>query len=91
MLVRDGMNQIVVTVGPHHSLREAARRMTAHEVEAAVVLDSEAPGLGIITERDLLRSNGAGQDVDHELVRDHLADELTTPMPTGRSNRRPRR
>jgi CBS domain-containing protein len=52
------MNQIIVTVGPHHSLREAARRMTAHEVGAAVVLDSEAPGLGIITERDLLRSNG---------------------------------
>ena len=49
MLVRDGMNQIVVTVGPEHSLREAARRMTAHKVGGAVVLDSEAPGLGIIT------------------------------------------
>lgn len=62
MLVRDGMNEIVVTVGPHHTLREAARRMTDHHVGAAVVLDNEGPGPGIITERDLLmptgRSNG---------------------------------
>jgi hypothetical protein len=29
MLVRDGMNPIVVTLGPEHMLREAARRMTA--------------------------------------------------------------
>ncbi len=36
MLVRDGMNPIVVTVGPRHTLREAARRMTAHGVGAAV-------------------------------------------------------
>ena len=76
MLVRDGMNQIVVTVGTHHTLREAARRMTEHQVGAAVVLDNEGMGPGIITERDLLRSNGLGQDTDHELVRDHLADKL---------------
>jgi CBS domain-containing protein len=74
MLVRHGMNQIVVTVGPHHTLREAARRMTERKVGAAVVLDGEGPG--IITERDLLHSSGRGEDIDKELVRDHLAGKL---------------
>jgi CBS domain-containing protein len=76
MLVREGMNRIVVTVGPDHTLREAAERMTKHKVGAAVVLDNEQAGPAIITERDLLRSNGRGEDVDRELVRDHLADQL---------------
>ncbi len=74
MLVRHGMNQIVVTVGPHHTLREAARRMTEHQVGAAVVLGGEAPG--IITERDLLHASGHGEDADRVLVRDHQAGRL---------------
>jgi len=70
------MNPIVVTVGPEHTLREVAKRMTARGVGAAVVVDSEQPGPGIITERDLLHANGVGQDIDAELVRDHLTSEL---------------
>lgn len=76
MLVRDGMNPIVVTVGPAHTLRDAARLMTARGVGAAVVLDEELPGPGIITERDILQSNGVGQSIDTELVRDHLTARL---------------
>jgi CBS domain-containing protein len=76
MLVRDGMNAIVVTVGPDHTLREAARRMTERNVGAAVVLDPEGNGPGIITERDLLHSGGRGEDIDTERVGDHLAREL---------------
>jgi CBS domain-containing protein len=76
MLVRDGMNPIVVTVGPAHTLREAARRMTARGVGAAVVTDHEQPGPGIITERDILHSNGVGQDIDTELVADHRTSKL---------------
>jgi CBS domain-containing protein len=76
MLVRDGMNDIVVTVGPSHTLREAARRMTARNVGAAVVLDYEGQGPGIVTERDLLHSAAAGENFDDELVRDHLSSEL---------------
>lgn len=54
MQVRDGMNPIVVTVGPEHTLREAARRMTARGVGAAVVL--EGPDLvGILSMRDIVR------------------------------------
>ena len=76
MLVRQGMNEIVVTVGPSHTLRQAARRMTEHNVGAAVVIDPEASGPGIITERDLLRSTGAGEDPDVELVSEHLSSKL---------------
>ena len=74
--VRDGMNPIVVTAGPDHTLREAARRMTARGVGAAVIIDDQFPGPCIITERDILHSNGVGQSVDTELVRDHLTSEV---------------
>ena len=76
MLVRDGMNPIVVTAGPDHTLREAARRMTARGVGAAVVIDDSLGGPCIITERDILHSNGVGQDIDVELVRRHLTSEV---------------
>jgi len=76
MDVRDGMNRVVVTVGPQHTLREAARRMTRADVGAAVVIDPDAGGPGIITERDLLRACGYDEDLDTELVRDHLAQRL---------------
>lgn len=77
MQVRDGMNRIVVTVGPGHTLREAARRMTRADVGAAVVIDPDAMGPGILTERDLLHCIGRGDDLDVELVRDHLTQRLT--------------
>ncbi|MEJ7891296.1 MAG: CBS domain-containing protein [Solirubrobacteraceae bacterium] len=74
--VHEGMNPVIVTVGPTHTLREAARRMSARSVGAAVVIDPEQPGPGIITERDLLRANGRDQDIDVELVGDHLTTNL---------------
>ena len=70
------MNKIVVTVGPGHTLREAARRMAQHNVGAAVVLDLDQPGPGIFTERDLLHADGAGKDIDTEVVGDHLSGQL---------------
>ena len=76
MRVRDGMNKIVVTVQPQHTLREVARRMTRNNVEAAVVIDAEQPGAGILTERDLMYSIGKGKNPDEELVDDHLTSHL---------------
>ncbi|MGI8558768.1 MAG: CBS domain-containing protein [Solirubrobacteraceae bacterium] len=72
MQVRDGMNAVVVTVGAGHTLREAAKRMTARSVGAAVVMDDDLQAPAVITERDILQSNGVGQDIDTELVQDHL-------------------
>ncbi|MBA3407452.1 MAG: CBS domain-containing protein [Solirubrobacterales bacterium] len=76
MHVREGMSTRVLTVGPGHTLRQAARQMADRSVGAAVVLDPDGMGPGIITERDLLISLGRGEDPDTELVADHLTSEL---------------
>ena len=81
MQVRDGMSDVVVTVGPGHSLRAAARAMSRRRVGAAVVVDPELPGPGILTERDVLEAVGAGQDPDSERVADHLSANLTFASP----------
>jgi CBS domain-containing protein len=81
MEVRDGMSTVVLTVGPDHTLREAARLMAERKVGAAVVIDPEAPGAGIFTERDLLESLGAGQDPDNERVAAHLTSSLVYAAP----------
>jgi CBS domain-containing protein len=79
--VRDGMTDVVLTVGPGHTIREAAAAMCERHVGAAVVLDPEAPGPGVITERDVLMAIGAGQDPDVELVADHLTSTVTYASP----------
>jgi len=81
MRVREGMSEVVLTIGPGHTLREAAAAMSQRRVGAAIVLDPEAPGPGVITERDILRSVGAGENPDRELVADHLTSELTFAAP----------
>ena len=81
MQVREGMSRMVLTVGPGHTLREAARQMAQRGLGAAVVLDPDAAGPGIITERDLLESIGAGQDPDTERVCDHLTSDLVYASP----------
>jgi CBS domain-containing protein len=75
------MSSVVLTVGPGHTLREAAAAMCAKNVGAAIVLDPEAPGPGVITERDILVSIGHDQDPDRELVADHLTADLTFAEP----------
>ena len=81
MQVRNGMTDAVLTVGPSHTLREAATAMASKKVGAAVVIDPEQPGPGIITERDILESLGAGQDPDSEQVCNHLSADLTFAAP----------
>ncbi|MEO7197277.1 MAG: CBS domain-containing protein [Solirubrobacterales bacterium] len=76
MLVSEAMTAVVVTIGLGHSLREAAVKMHENNVGAAVIVDGELPGPAIITERDLLRATGRGEDIDEELVRDHLSAHL---------------
>jgi len=81
MQVRNGMSETVLTVGPQHSLREAATLMSERNVGAAVVMDPEAPGPGIVTERDVLMSVGSGQDPDSERVAEHLTADLVFASP----------
>ena len=81
MRVRDGMSEAVLSVGPEHTLREAARLMSGRRVGAAVVLDPDGQGPGIITERDVLDAIGGGQDPDAERVRDHLTADVVYAAP----------
>ena len=81
MQVRDGMSNVVLTVGPGHTLREAARLMAERNVGAAVVVDPDASGPGIMTERDLLKSIAAGDDPSTELVSDHLTEDAIFASP----------
>jgi CBS domain-containing protein len=75
------MSSVIVTIGPGHSLRDAARKMNERGVGAAVVIDPEAPGPGILTERDILDSVARGQSPDSEQVCDHLSANLTFAAP----------
>ena len=81
MKVMEGMSQVVLSVGPAHTLRQAARMMATHRVGAAVVLDPERSGIGILTERDILISLGSGQDPDVEQVADHRTHDAVFATP----------
>src|SRR5438270_14102093 len=81
MQVREGMSELVLTVGPGHTVRAAAAAMCRRSVGAAVVIDPEAPGPGVITERDILLSLGSGEDPDKEIVAEHLTSTLTFASP----------
>jgi CBS domain-containing protein len=81
MKVQDGMSKVVLSVGPAHTLREAARLMSQHKVGAAVVVDSEHPSIGILTERDILDSVGRGQNPDSEVVADHRTSDVVFASP----------
>jgi signal-transduction protein with cAMP-binding, CBS, and nucleotidyltransferase domain len=81
MEVREGMSSVVLTIGPGHTLREAARQMTEKGVGAAIVIDEQAPGPGIISERDILNSVGRDEDPDSERVAAHMSDTVITAAP----------
>jgi CBS domain-containing protein len=67
MQVRDGMSQMVLSVGPGHTLRAVSRLMSQRQVGAAVVMDPDG--------------HGAGQDPDHESVADHLTRDVVFAAP----------
>jgi CBS domain-containing protein len=81
MQVRDGMSGMVLTIGPGHTLRAASKAMSQRRVGAAVVLDPDAAGPGILTERDVLDAIGKGQDPDVEVVGEHLTPDVVYASP----------
>jgi CBS domain-containing protein len=81
VLVRDVMTSAVLTVGPAHTVRQVAQAMAARKVGAAVVLDPDSEGPGILTERDVLEAVAGGQDLDTELAADHLTPDAVVGLP----------
>ncbi len=81
MQVRDGMSHLVLTIGPAHTLRQAARMMSARHIGAAVVNDPEHAGIGNLTERDIHNTVAAAENPDAELAAQHRTEELTYASP----------
>lgn len=81
MQVSEGMSEVVLTVGPTHTLREAAERMVERGTGAALVADDEMPVPSIVTERDVLTSIGRGEDPDAERVCDHMSEGVVAAAP----------
>jgi len=81
MQVRDGMSEITLTVGPSHTLREAAEKMVEKGTGAALVIDAELATPSMLTERDLLISVARGQDPALERVADHMSEGVLTAAP----------
>ncbi|WP_405766690.1 CBS domain-containing protein [Streptomyces sp. NBC_00080] len=82
MLVRDAMSTVVLTIGPAHTLRQAAALMSARRVGAAIVHDPDAGGIGILTERDILNSVARGQDPDTERTHAHTTNDVVFAAPS---------
>jgi signal-transduction protein with cAMP-binding, CBS, and nucleotidyltransferase domain len=81
MQVSDGMSEVTVSVGPSHTLREAAAMMVERKTGAALVSDADSPTPGIVTERDLLISVAAGEDPGTERVADHMSERVIAASP----------
>ncbi|HEY6732124.1 MAG TPA: CBS domain-containing protein [Solirubrobacterales bacterium] len=81
MQVKDGMSEITLTVGPSHTLREAAAKMVEKGTGAALVMDAEMPTPSVVTERDLLISVAQGQDPDGEQVAEHMSEGVLAAAP----------
>ena len=81
MQVREGMSEVVLTVGPSHTLREAATMMVEKGTGAALVNDEELPVPCIVTERDILNSLGRGEDPDVEKVAEHMSEGVVAAAP----------
>ncbi|MFJ4690201.1 cyclic nucleotide-binding/CBS domain-containing protein [Streptomyces sp. NPDC088766] len=82
MLVRDAMSTVVLTIGPAHTLRQAAALMSARRVGAALVLDPDAGGIGILTERDILNSVARGENPETEHTHAHTTNDVVFAAPT---------
>ena len=81
MKVRDAMTENVLTITPGRTLRDAARFMAEHNVGAAVIMDPEQPGPGIVTERDLVNLVADGGDPRTTKVSERMSKDLDTVDP----------
>lgn len=81
MQVKDGMSEISLTVGPAHTLRQAARMMVEKGTGAALVTDADLPTPSIVTERDLLISVARGESPDEERVGEHMSEGVIAAAP----------
>ena len=78
MHVRHAMSSSVLVVSPHHTVMEAAQAMLRRRVGAAIVVDPELAGPGILTERDVMRAVAESADCTTSLVSDYMTYDART-------------
>jgi|FaiFalDrversion3_1042247.scaffolds.fasta_scaffold00408_5 CBS domain-containing protein len=78
MLVRDVMNRNVIATRPDVKIKEAVKIMNKLSIGSLVVLDEKNNIVGIVTERDILKS--IEKDIDPEIneVKDIMSKNVKT-------------
>ena len=80
MEVSEVMTKEVVTVGPHYNVADVASLMDAKGIGSVIVLEEERV-MGILTERDILKVIGAGEDPKNVAAHEALIGDLYTIAP----------
>jgi CBS domain-containing protein len=79
--IRSSITDAVLTIGPQHTIRAAARAMAGRNVGSAIVMMEDGRP-AILTERDVLRAVASGVDLDATAVEEHMTSEPTTASPS---------
>ena len=80
MEVSEIMTKEVVTVGPEYNVADVASMMHAQGIGSVIVLEDDRV-LGILTERDILKVVGSGEDPKNVAAHEALTDDLITVSP----------
>ena len=78
--VSDLMTKAAVTDAPDDTLAEAAAKMRSQQTGSLLIMEGDALA-GIVTERDVLKVVGAGQDPKHVSLRDVMTKDVVTVGP----------
>jgi len=81
MLVKEAMNKHVKTIRSTNTLVEAAKMMNDNHIGSLVVVAGPGNVVGIITERDVLKSVAAGKVPTDIKVEDIMSKNLITIEP----------
>ena len=74
------MTKDLATVGPEYNVADVASVMDARGIGSVIVLEDDRV-LGILTERDILKVIGAGEDPKNVAAHEALSDDLYTIAP----------
>ena len=79
ILATKGMN--VVTIRPDQSLGDAIALLSQHNIGALVVADAAGKPVGIISERDIVRSAAKSREISSAAVRQVMTQNIVTGSP----------
>jgi CBS domain-containing protein len=79
ILATKGTN--VITIRPKQSLREAAQLLAEHNIGVLVVVNEARQPVGIISERDVIRTAARREDVFSLPVNQVMTKEVITGLP----------